>query len=155
MEAYNTISAMIDIVHNVHKEKEVSHKDRTNFNRLLMKADRAYLKKKHALIAWNNMLNAFEKEFFDKAVKHAQKLSGQIRPVANDMPFKVGDKVSVIRHEHGWHDGRMEAIIRKAYQNGQGIWSYSAQVVRFEDDEEFDNDHFVEINHTRDAHLTN
>lgn len=153
MEAYNTISEIVKIIKEVAERKEATHKDKTNINRLIAKADNSYLKKKHAMIAWTNMLNAFEKESFGKAVNHSKKVMTQIRPVANDSPFEVKDKVSVTRYEHGWMDGRMEAVIKTRHQNAAGIWSYTAQVTKIENEEYNDKDYIIEIRHTRDAHL--
>ena len=66
--------------------------------------------------------------------------------VANDFPFSVGDKVGVIRHEHGWHDGNLIAVITYRYKNANGIWKYGAVC----QDEDYDGME-IELNHTRDA----
>lgn len=60
----------------------------------------------------------------------------------------------MIRYEHGWMDGRMEAVIRERYQNAKGVWRYVAQVLCIENEQYNDSDYKIEIRHTRDAHLT-
>lgn len=153
MEQYNQIKEVVEIVKKVAQTKEVTHKDKTSMNRLLEKVDKSFLKKKHAMVAWTNMLNSFEKQLYGKAVNHSKKVMIQIRPVANDSPFEVRDKVNVTRYEHGWLDGRMEAIIKSREQNSSGVWSYTAQVTRIENEEIVDPNYLIEIRHTRDASL--
>lgn len=153
MESYKTIVEVISLIKDVAERKEITQKDKNNINRLVVKTDVSYLQKKHAMKAWTNMLNALEKGMFEKALNHAKKVMLQIRPVANDSPFKVKDKIAVIRYEHGWLDGRMEAIIKKCFQRDNGVWSYLAQVVKIENEEINDKDYLIEIRHTRDATL--
>lgn len=153
MEDYKVITEIVKIIKNVCSTKEFTHKDKTNYERLLAKVDKSFIKRKQASVYWTNMVNAFDKEYFAKAIKHADKVITQIRPVANDRPFEINDKVAVIRHEHGWHDGRMEAIIKSKTKNSEGIWRYMAQVTSYENTQYDDNDYTIEIKHTRDAHL--
>lgn len=154
MNSYDTIAQMVNIVKEVAEKKEITHKQTTDYNRLFAKVDKLFLKKKQATKAFELMHNAFVKENFVKANNHSQKVMTYIRPVANDKPFNIRDKVSVIRYEHGWMDGRMEAIIRERYQNSTGVWRYVAQVVSIENEEYNDPNYTIEIRHTRDAHLT-
>lgn len=102
-----------------------------------------FLENRHANVPFSNMLKAFNKSEFQKAHNHAQKLQHMIRLHANDFPFDIGDKVSVIRTEHGWYDGSLDVVITSRHQNQNGIWSYTAK--------EIDNDCTHEILHTRDA----
>lgn len=154
MKEFEIINEVIGIINFVGQTKEITHKEKTKMNRLIAQADNLFLKKKHAMVAWTNMLNAFEKENFGKALNHSKKVMTQIRPVANDSPFDLKDKVYVTRYEHGWMDGRMEAIIKTRQQNSKGVWSYTAQVIRIENEEYNDRDYMIEIRHTRDAHLS-
>lgn len=154
MKSYDTIAEMVKVVKEVAEKKEITHKHKTDYNRLLAKVDKDFLKKKQATKAFELMHNAFEKENFIKAHNHSHKVMNYIRPVANDKPFNIRDKVAVIRYEHGWPDGRMEAIIKERYQSSTGVWRYVAQVVNYENDEYTDADYTIEIRHTRDAHLT-
>lgn len=154
MKSYDTIAEMVKIVNEVAQNKLVTHKQTTDYNRLLAKVDKEFLKKKQATKAFDLMHNAFMKENFIKASHHGQKVMTYVRPVANDKPFNIKDRVAVIRYEHGWPDGRMEAVIRERYQSSTGVWRYVAQVVSYENDEYTDPDHTIEIRHTRDAHLT-
>lgn len=103
-----------------------------------------FLDNRHANAPFSNMLKAFNKSEFQKAHNHAQKLQRMIRLHANDFPFDIGDKVSVIRTEHGWYDGSLDVVITSRHQNQNGIWSYTAK--------ELDNDCTHDILHTRDAH---
>lgn len=96
---------------------------------------------------FTNMINSIDKGRKDKAIYHAKKLKAQIAPVANDYPFKEGDKVEVIRYEHGWEPG-YTAIINKVH-TCKGIHSYSATVI-----EDYDGNTAqfpIDIDHTRDA----
>ncbi len=102
-----------------------------------------FLDNRHANVPFTNMLKAFQKNEFQKANNHAQKLQRMIHLHANDFPFDIGDKVSVIRTEHGWYDGSLDVIITSRNKNKNGIWSYTAK--------ELDNDCTHEILHTRDA----
>lgn len=96
---------------------------------------------------FTNMINSIDKGRKDKALYHANKLKAQIAPVANDYPFKEGDKVEVIRYEHGWEPG-YTAVIKEVYKC-HGIYKYSAMVV---EDYEGSCEHFpITIDHTRDA----
>lgn len=153
MKSYETIVDMVKIVKEVTDKKEITHKQNTDYNRLLGKVDKEFLKKKQATKAFELMHNAFVKENFIKAYNHSQKVMTYIRPVANDKPFNIKDRVAVIRYEHGWPDGRMEAVIRERYQSSTGVWRYVAQVVSYENDEYIDPNHTIEIRHTRDASL--
>lgn len=78
----------------------------------------------------------------DKVLKMIKQYKHQ-QTKTNDHPFKIGDKVSVIRTRHGWHNGSLHVIITSCKQNPQGTWSYTAK--------ELDNDFTHEIQHTRDA----
>lgn len=64
---------------------------------------------------------------------------------ANDTPFKVGDKVAVVRSCNGWYNGRAEAEVTSRYKNAQGTWSYYAKGLGEYEGHEF------EVKHTRDA----
>lgn len=152
MKSYNTIKEIIAIVEKVKNEKTLSHKNSTEMNRLQKNVDISFLEKKSAIKKYQYMLNAFNKGEFEKAFKHSQKLAIQVKPVANDTPFELGEKIAVIRYEHGWLDGRLEAVVTKRTQNSKGIWSYVAKVTS-EENVNYDenNSYEIEINHTRDA----
>jgi len=66
------------------------------------------------------------------------------RPVANDEPFEVNDRVAIIRARHGWHDGQKEAVVIDRHRNGQGTWKY---LVEDDDGQQHS------ITHTRDLRL--
>ncbi len=103
-----------------------------------------FLENRQANVPFSNMLKAFNKNEFQKAHNHAQKLQRMIHLHANDFPFDIGDEVYVIRTEHGWYDGSLKAVITERFQNKNGIWSYMAK--------EKDHDCTHEILHTRDAY---
>jgi len=63
------------------------------------------------------------------------------RPVANDDPFEINDRVGIVRARHGWHDGEIEGTVTERWQSPQGTWKY-----RVTDDDGND----YEIAHTRD-----
>lgn len=56
-------------------------------------------------------------------------------------PFSTGDRVSVVRTQHGWYDGSLEATVVHRDQRPSGTWHY-----RVRDGE--GNEH--EVRHTRD-----
>lgn len=64
--------------------------------------------------------------------------------VANDTPFKVGNKICVVRERHGWHDGRLKAVITGVYRRTTGTHYYSAIT---------EDSVSIEIDHTRDAYI--
>ncbi len=52
-----------------------------------------FLENRHANVPFSNMLKAFNKNEFQKAHNHAQKLQRMIHLHANDFPFEIGDEV--------------------------------------------------------------
>jgi hypothetical protein len=44
--------------------------------------------------------------------------------VANDDPFEVGERVSIIRARHGWHDGLLDGEVTRRWRTGTGTWKY-------------------------------
>lgn len=139
--------------------------ERTQENQKAIQAQQSYLiekmnapeyqslmKNRHAQVSFEHMKKALEKESvtgLEKARMHAQKMLKQVRPVSNDNPLKAGDKVCVIRHEHGWLDGSYEGKIYSAFMSN-GIWGYNVQVTNVEG-KDVDPFH-IEVNHTRDLH---
>lgn len=59
----------------------------------------------------------------------------------NDFPYRKGDRVSVIRTRHGWHDGTLSAVVVSAWQTITNVWQYRVK----------DSEGIVhEVLHTRD-----
>lgn len=114
-----------------------------------------FLNLKKATNDFNWMVKSYFNNEFRKSLNHSSNLAKKIKPVANDNPFNVGDKVAVIRYEHCYYDGKVEAIISDKYQSN-GIWKYSALIYNsygkiLEPDEQYQ----IIIHHTRDAFLIN
>lgn len=109
------------------------------------------LQRRHGTIHWNNLVKSIAKGEVRKMQYHAQKLKTQLRPVANDYPFKRGDKVYVNRYEHGWNPGYTAIIDEVLSYNG--TFAYEARVV--EDDNGACNPFNIRISHTRDAFRCN
>lgn len=110
------------------------------------------MKNRHALMAFEHMQNALNKQSATGLVKaraHGLKMLRQIRPVTNDYPMQEGDRVAVIRHEHGWPDGSYEGKIYSAFLHN-GVWSYNVQVTH-EYGKQVEPFH-VGVNHTRDLY---
>ncbi len=66
----------------------------------------------------HNMSMAIKKNKPDKAILHLNRLMKVVHPVAADSPFSVGDKVSIIRSDHGWYDGRIGGTIVAGGEGG-------------------------------------
>lgn len=60
-------------------------------------------------------------------------------------PFNVGDRVSVIRTNHGWYDGALCAVVQERSQRKTGTYFYQ---VLGEDGSQY------HVNHTRDLNLS-
>ena len=56
-------------------------------------------------------------------------------------PFRVGDRVRVIRARHGWHDGAVSAVVTWCRQRPTGTWEYQVRD---------DAGTIYEVRHTRD-----
>lgn len=100
---------------------------------------------------FTNLLSAMDKKLVKKANSHLQRLKNKVRSTANDYPFKKGDLVEVTRYEHGWEPGYTAKI--KEVHTRNRVHSYTATVLENHNgkvDELFD----IEIEHTRDAHLS-
>lgn len=97
------------------------------------------------------LLGAMNKKDVNKCKNHLTKVKNKVRFTANDYPFKEGDVVEVIRYEHGWEPGYTARI--KTVHTRHRVHSYTATVLEGCDgkvDELFD----IQIDHTRDAHLS-
>ena len=72
------------------------------------------------------------------------KARGAVMPIANETPFELGSRVSVMRSADpaGWHDGALAATVTQRYCSASGNWSYTVV-----SDDEGDR---YEIGHTRD-----
>lgn len=108
----------------------------------LTSLDLVHIKQKNAQKVFDFFINAWNNQNIAKAIKYGEQLLKQIAPVQNDSPFAVGDKVAVIRYEHGWHDGNLTAIITEVHKSNQGIFSYVAETKE---------GNAITIEHTRDA----
>ena len=84
-----------------------------------------------------NLLGAISRRSQDKAKLHLARLRKVVRVVAADRTFADGERVSVKRTEHGWHDGRLQGRV-KAGSGGRIVI----------DDDGGEN----EIRHLRDIH---
>lgn len=82
-----------------------------------------------------NLTNAIARRAGSKALLHLRRLTGTVRRVAADRVFKDGERVSVIRTEHGWYDGSVSGTVKP----GSG-----GHVVQGDDGMEY------EIQHLRD-----
>lgn len=82
-----------------------------------------------------NLLKSIAKREPRKANHHIEKLAVTVRKTAADRVFKDGERVSIIRTEHGWFDGRLSGTV-KAGSGGYVI--------------EGDDGHEHEIRHLRD-----
>lgn len=60
-----------------------------------------------------NLTNSVAKRAKTKAILHLKKLSGNVRRVAADRVYKGGERVSVIRSKHGWHDGNVSGKVMR------------------------------------------
>lgn len=111
--------------------------------------DANFLKKRKAndYVAWS--IKCLKNGDVQKAKRHALKASRNTMPFANDNPFNEGDDAHVIRYEHGWMDGRMKIKIIKRWKDDNGIWKYTGKVYK-EDGRIFEDNYFVQIDHTRD-----
>lgn len=107
------------------------------------------LARRHGTVHWNNLVKSIAKGEVRKMQYHMQKLKTQLRSVANDYPFKIGDKVYVNRYEHGWNPGYIAVIVE--VHDWHGTYYYEAKVV--EDDNGACGSFNIRINHTRDASL--
>ena len=84
-----------------------------------------------------NLLGAIAKRTTEKATLHLVRLRKVVHVVAADRTFKDGERVSIIRTEHGWFDGRLGGRVKP----GSGGY-----VV------EGDDGHDHDIRHLRDIH---
>lgn len=83
-----------------------------------------------------NLVNAIAKRNAVKARLHLDRLTAVVHLVANDRVFKDNERVSVIRHEHGWVDGRVSGTVKP----GSGGY-----VVEGDDGMEYDIKHLRDI----------
>lgn len=84
-----------------------------------------------------NLVNAVARRNQAKANLHLKRLTGIVHRVAADRTFRDGERVSIIRSEHGWYDGRLAGTVKP----GSG-----GHVVVDEDGTEH------QIRHLRDIH---
>ncbi len=61
------------------------------------------------------------------ALRNLSRVREVLVPAANDVPFGVGDPVSVVRSRHGWHDGRLAGRVASRAQSAEGSWSYEVE----------------------------
>lgn len=90
---------------------------------------------------WYNFRMAVSRKDRPKAILHLARLRKIVRPVANDQPHEVGQRVYVERYEHGWDIG--EGTVQNRRQTQDGIWVYSVRLDRDGCD--------IPVTHTNDA----
>lgn len=110
----------------------------------VVQLDLYHLHQKKVHNYWDFFKKRFSVKDYVKAINHINRIIGHMKPVANDKPFDIGDTVAIIREEHGWHDGRLTAVITTRYQSTNGIYSYHATS---------NEGVLYHIEHTRDAYL--
>lgn len=59
-----------------------------------------------------NLASAVAKRKTDKALLHHRRLAAVVHRVAADRHFADGERVSVIRTEHGWFDGSLSGTVK-------------------------------------------
>lgn len=116
---------------------------------LVSKLNINFLKSRNAddYIKWS--IKCLKDNEVQKAKRHALKASRNTMPFANDTPFNEGDDAHVIRYEHGWMNGSMKIKIVERWKDANGIWKYTGKVYK-EDGKLFEDNYFVQIDHTRD-----
>lgn len=106
------------------------------------------LKSRHGDIYFDKLLVAIKSADIQKSNQYLKRLKKAIRFVKNDSPAEKGQRVSVIRYEHGWINGNWSGTVQEIYGKLGCRYSYTVAVDEKDGDtcEPFE----VYISHSRD-----
>ncbi len=98
-----------------------------------------------------NLISAFKKEDWKKVAYHLSRVRKVVHVSANDSPYQKGEHISLIRTEHGWHNGDICGKVVGVHNRENGTHYYDVLV---DNDCGYGAGCVLELSHTRDASRT-
>jgi len=138
------IDPIIDLIEHCCAIKNLTDEDAKKLEFMCKSVEHEFLDRRHISRVWQRMINSMLEKNYGQAFILIAKIKRSLT-VANDSPFKPGDKVHVARTRHGWHDYQLTLTIKTRGENAKGTFSYIGT-----NDE---GDEYI-IDHTNDAVLS-